>query len=87
MTAPGRVDRLLSLSLVPPGQQVRVMDVRADQKTSHRLHDMGIVRGAPLTIVQDDGGSLLVAVGDTRLGLARGLAHRVQVCMEAKEQA
>jgi ferrous iron transport protein A len=86
MNISGRVDHLLNLSLVPPGQQVRVMDVRADQKTSHRLHDMGIVRGAPLTIVQDDGGSLLVAVGDTRLGMARGLAHRVQVRIEGKEQ-
>jgi ferrous iron transport protein A len=87
MNAPGHVDRLLILSMVPPGQRVRVMDVRADQKTSHRLHDMGIVRGAPLTIVQDAGGSLLVAVGDTRLGLARGLAHRVRVLIKAEEQA
>jgi Fe2+ transport system protein FeoA len=78
---------LLSLSLVPPGQQVQVMDVRADQKTSHRLHDMGIVRGASLTIVQDDGGSLLVAVGHTRLGLGRGLAHRVRVLIAEEEQA
>jgi ferrous iron transport protein A len=77
---------MLTLSLVPPGQQVRVLDVRADQKTSHRLHDLGIVRGAILSVVQDDGGSLLVAVGDTRLGLARGLAHRVQVLIAAEEQ-
>ncbi len=87
MTSAGRVDRLLTLSLVSPGQRVRVMDIRADQKTSQRLHHMGIVRGASLTIVQDDGGSLLVAVGDTRLGIARGLAHRVRVMMAEEEQA
>ncbi len=87
MNASGRIDRLLTLSLVPPGQQVQVMDVRADQKTSHRLHDLGIVRGATLSVVQDDGGSLLIAVGDTRLGLARGLAHRVRVLITEEEQA
>jgi ferrous iron transport protein A len=87
MNAAGRVDRLLNLSLVAPGQQVRVMDVRADQKTSHRLHDLGIVRGAMLSVVQDDGGSLLVAIGDTRLGLARSLAHRVRVLITEEEQA
>jgi ferrous iron transport protein A len=86
MKSSGRVDRLLALSLVAPGQQVRVMDVRADQKTSHRLHDLGIVRGAMLSVVQDDGGSLLVAVGDTRLGLARNLAHRVQVLIAEEEE-
>lgn len=87
MNAAGRVDRLLTLSLVAPGQQVRVMDVRADQKTSHRLQDLGIVRGATLSVVQDDGRSLLVAIGDTRLGLARGLAHRVRVLITEEEQA
>lgn len=87
MNVSGRVDHLLSLSLVSPGQRVRVMDVRADQKTSHRLHDLGIVRGATLSVVQDDGGSLLVAVGDTRLGLARSLAHRVRVLITEEEQA
>jgi ferrous iron transport protein A len=87
MNTTGRVDRLLNLSLVAPGQQVRVMDVRADQKTSHRLHDLGIVRGATLSVVQDDGRSLLVAIGDTRLGLARSLAHRVRVLIAEEEQA
>lgn len=87
MTEAGRVDHLLTLSLVSPGQQVRVLEVRGDQKTSHRLHDMGIMRGATLRVVQDDGRSLLVAVGDTRLGLARGLAHRVQVLITEEELA
>lgn len=77
-----RINRLLTLSMVSPGQRVRVMDVQANAKTSHRLHDMGIVCGATLSIVQDDGGLLLVAIGDTRIGLARGLAHRVQVLIE-----
>ncbi|NJL34203.1 MAG: hypothetical protein HC893_10500 [Chloroflexaceae bacterium] len=45
------------------------------------------MRGATLRIVQDDGGTLLVAVGDTRLGLAHGLAHRVQVVITEEEQA
>ncbi|NJK82206.1 MAG: ferrous iron transport protein A [Chloroflexaceae bacterium] len=87
MSLSEQVDHLLTLSLVPPGQRVRVLDVRADQKTSHRLSELGIVRGATLRIVQDDGGTLLVAVGDTRLGLAHGLAHRVQVVITEEEQA
>lgn len=83
----GRLDRLLTLSLAGPGQRVRVVDISADQKASHRLNELGIVRGATLHVVQDDGGSLLVAVGDTRLGLARGLAHRVRVLLEEEAAA
>ncbi len=81
----GRLDRLLTLSLVPPGQQVRVVEITADQRISQRLGDLGIVRGAQISIIQDDGGSLLVAVGDARLGLARGLAHRVRVLLEEEQ--
>lgn len=82
----GRLDRLLTLSLVPLGQKVRVVEITADQRTSQRLGELGIVRGAQISIVQDDGRSLLVAIGDARLGLSRGLAHRVRVLLE-EEQA
>ncbi|NJL34204.1 MAG: hypothetical protein HC893_10505 [Chloroflexaceae bacterium] len=40
MSLSEQVDHLLTLSLVPPGQRVRVLDVRADQKTSHRLSEL-----------------------------------------------
>lgn len=77
-----RLDRLLTLSLVAPGQRVRVVEITADQRVSQRLSDLGIIRGAILSIVQDNGAALLIAIGDTRLGLARGLAHRVRVLLE-----
>jgi Fe2+ transport system protein FeoA len=64
-----------------------VQDVTADTKSSHRLYDLGIVRGARLRMVQDDGQLLLVAVGDTRIGLARGLAQRVRVHIEEEYAA
>jgi len=78
---------LIPLSLVACGQWVRVQDVTADTKSSHRLYDLGIVRGARLRMVQDDGQLLLVAVGDTRIGLARSLAQRVRVHIEEEYAA
>lgn len=78
---------LIPLSLVACGQWVWVRDVTADAKSSHRLHDLGIVRGARLRMVQDDGRLILVAVGDTRVGLARGLAQRVRVQLEEESAA
>ncbi len=82
MSGGERLPRLLTLSLVAPGQCVRVMDITAGPTTSHRLRELGIVSGARLSVVQEDGNSLLLAVGDTRLAVARGLAHRVQVLLE-----
>jgi Fe2+ transport system protein FeoA len=82
MSSGERLQRLLTLSLVAPGQRVRVMDVTAGPAASHRLRELGIVPGAGLSVVQDDGNSLVLAVGATRLGVARSLAHRVQVLLE-----
>lgn len=82
MSGGERLQRLLTLSLVAPGQRVRVMDVTAGPNANHRLRELGIVPGASLSVVQDDGSSLLLAVGATRLGVARGLAHRVKVLLE-----
>lgn len=84
MSGTDRLSHLLTLSLVAPGQRVRVLDIAASHTVSHRLHALGIVPGATISVVQDDGNSLLVAVGDTRLGVTRGLAHRVQVLLEAE---
>lgn len=75
-------DRMLALSTVPPGQRVQVVDTLGGQRVRHRLNALGIVRGAALTILQDNGGVLLVTVGNTRLGLARGLAHLVRMLIE-----
>jgi ferrous iron transport protein A len=77
-----RTEQPMPLSLVGTGQPVQVLEISSNPKVTHRLHDMGIVRGARLTIVQDDGRSLLLAIGDTRLGLGRGVAQQVRVLLE-----
>ncbi|NJP04132.1 MAG: ferrous iron transport protein A [Chloroflexaceae bacterium] len=76
----------VNLSLIPPGQRVRVVNIPDEGRASHRLSHLGIVRGAQITIVQDNGSSLLIAVGATRLALARGLAHTIRVALEEEQQ-
>jgi Fe2+ transport system protein FeoA len=82
-----RLQRVVTLSLVAPGQRVRVLRITAGLAATHRLRDLGIVSGASLNVMQDDGNSLLLAVGATRLAVARGLAHRVQVLLEEEVHA
>ncbi len=73
----------LSLSMMEPGQSVEVVDIRAGHNAARRLAEMGITRGAHLRTLQNNGGSLLVAMRDTRLALGRGIAHKIQVALES----
>jgi ferrous iron transport protein A len=69
----------MALSLAPRGQQVCVMDIAANQRVRHRLAALGITRGVDLSVLQDNGGALLVSVRGTRLALERRLAHQIRV--------
>lgn len=69
----------LALTMVAAGQPVRVVDIMAGQRVAHRLAELGITRGVELSILQDQGSPLLVAVRNTRLALERGIAHKIRV--------
>lgn len=76
MTAPNEG---LRLALVGVGTRVRLLELRGSPGLSHRLAELGLVPGVELEVVQDGGGNLLLAVGDTRLALGRGVAHSLIV--------
>ncbi len=68
------------LPTVAPGQRVQVMAIAAGQRATHRLQAMGLVPGADIQVIQSQGnGALIIAVGDSRLAVERGIAHKVLV--------
>jgi len=72
-------DGALPLALVSPGTQVKVLEVAGGIGMRARLAGMGVVAGATLKVLANDGGPLLVSCGETRLALGRGMAHRILV--------
>ena len=69
----------LPLSLVSPGQTVRLVKIAAGRQLTHRLTELGLTPGVELTLLQSNGGPLLLAVRDTRLALGAGMAHKIMV--------
>jgi len=69
----------LPLSMVAPGESVKLVRVIAGHRLRRRLTELGLTPGVEFKIMQDEGGSLLVAVKDTRLALGRGMAHKIIV--------
>ncbi|NBC32295.1 MAG: hypothetical protein GVY13_06420 [Alphaproteobacteria bacterium] len=68
------------LPMANEGERLRVVGLRAGRAADRRLVEMGITVGSEITLVQGGGeGPLLIAVSDMRLGLGRGMAHKVLV--------
>ena len=71
--------KTLPLSMVSVGETVRLVKVRAGKRLVNRLTSMGLTPGVELSIVQDTGGPLTIAVRNTRVALGHGVAHKILV--------
>jgi ferrous iron transport protein A len=69
----------LPLTQAPPGHPVRLIEIDAGKALRHRLTELGLTPGVTLTVVQDDGGPLLVTVRESRVALGRGMAEKILV--------
>ncbi len=69
----------LPLPLAGEGVAVRMVGINGGQRAAHRLAELGLSPGVELSVIRDNGGTLLVAIGDSRLALGAGVAHSVLV--------
>ncbi len=70
----------LPLTMVSPGEEVRIVSVRAGRGLSQRLADMGLIPGTPLTVINSRGaGPTLIEFRGSRLALGFGIAQKIMV--------
>lgn len=79
---PGVTRATLPLTMATVGAPMRLVAVRTGHQLTHRLAELGLTVGVSVTIVQDAGGPLLVAVRGSRVAIGRGIAHQLQVVPE-----
>jgi ferrous iron transport protein A len=71
---------LMFLSMIQPGQKVRLVTVQAGRGLKARLAEMGLVPGVELEVInRNSAGPFIVAVKQSRIMLGRGMAHRIVV--------
>jgi ferrous iron transport protein A len=75
--------RSLTLDLLPPGAEGRVLSVNGAGPVARRLMEMGVVPGAPVRVVKFAplGDPLEVRVRDYHLALRRNEAQTIAVVM------
>jgi len=70
----------MPLSMVNPGEEVRLVAIQGGWGVRRRLADMGLTPGEKVWVVQSGpSGPLVIAVRDSRLALGRGMAHKIIV--------
>ncbi|MBN2226679.1 MAG: ferrous iron transport protein A [candidate division Zixibacteria bacterium] len=69
----------MPLSMVGPGQKVRLISVTAGRNVRNRLAAMGLVPGTELEVISRGRGPVIISVNSNRLILGYGMASKIEV--------
>lgn len=69
----------MPLSMASVGQQARIEKITGKDEVHLHLKNLGFVPGAPVTVVSQLGGNLILSVMDARIALGKGMASRILV--------
>lgn len=72
---------VLPLDQMRAGEAGEIIDIRGGRGVVRRLTELGFAPGVPVRMFSDSGsfGPVIVNVGDTKIGIGRGMARRVLV--------
>lgn len=65
------------LTMARVGEYLAIAKLKGTDSTVHRLISMGLVPGTKFQIINIVNGSIIVGVGDSRIGLGTGLARKI----------
>ena len=69
----------MPLMLAPPGQNMKIVKIMADEKTRKHLANLGMTIGGEITVFSSTGGNLVCIVKDAKLAIDCGLASHILV--------
>ncbi|WP_169583596.1 FeoA family protein [Rhodobacter capsulatus] len=75
----GTTAPLLPLALAAPGALFQVARLAGCADFQHRMVAMGLGPGRRLQVTQNGGGQMVIALGETRIALGRGMAQKILV--------
>jgi ferrous iron transport protein A len=67
------------LSSISAGQTVQMARIDAGRRLKHRLTELGLTPGVMVTIIQNNGGPILISVRDSRIAIGREMANKIRV--------
>lgn len=71
------IGKSFPLAMASVGERLEVVTLKGTEGTVHRLIGIGFVPGIEIQIISTTNGSLIVAIGDNRVGLGMGMAQKI----------
>ena len=69
----------MPLSMVEEGEPKTIVKVGGKEEVRKFLENLGFVDGTVVTVVSSLGGNMILKVKDSRVGLGRDMASKIQV--------
>lgn len=70
---------MMPLVLADRGEEKMIVKVGGGADTRKFLENLGFVPGAPVTVINEIGGNVIVNVKDSRIAVSRELAGKIMV--------
>ena len=70
---------MMPITMVDPGKECTVIKVGGQGAVKRHLADLGFTEGAVVSIVQRDGGNLIVNVRNSKLAITSQMASKILV--------
>ncbi|WAW14659.1 FeoA family protein [Peptostreptococcus equinus] len=69
----------MNLSIAPIGVAMQIVKIRIKDDQKKQLANMGFVDGTPVTVISENMGNIIVNVRDSRVGIGKDLAKKINV--------
>lgn len=76
-TQPAGPGKSFPVAMASVGEKLRIVKLKGSEGTVRRLIGMGLVPSIEIQIISNSGGSVIVAIGDNRIGLGAGMAQKI----------
>ncbi len=70
---------MMPLTMAQARESASIQKITGKDEVRQHLAELGFVVGAPVTVVSQMGGNLIVQVKDSRVALDRGMANRIMI--------
>jgi ferrous iron transport protein A len=68
---------LVPLGFVSEGKKVRIVSITGGSGIRNRIIEMGLREGIDITIIKNSFGPVIIAIGQTRFALGRGISFKI----------
>ena len=70
---------MMPLTMAQARESASIQKITGKDEVRQHLAELGFVVGAPVTVVSQMGGNLIVQVKHSRVALDRGMANRIMI--------